>query len=63
MHITLSSARYSFASLQLGGSLRFTSLKNASIGPPFIASQLNKQYAPGRTELNPKKLSQALSGV
>lgn len=63
MHITLSSARYSLASLQLGGSFLLTSLKNASIGPPLIASQLNKQYAPGRTELNPKKLSQALSGV
>jgi len=60
--MTLSSARYSLASGQVGGSALFTNLKNASIGPFWIACHLKRQYAPGNTELNPKKLSHALSG-
>ena len=59
----LSSAKYSLASAQLGYSVLVTFLKKVSRGVPLIAFHLNIEYAPGRTEVKPKKDSQALSGV
>jgi len=55
-HITLSSAKNSLASAQEGKSTLVTFLKNSSNGSPLIAFHLNNEYAPGRTELNPRKI-------
>jgi hypothetical protein len=61
-HMTLSSAKNSLASPQEGLSVRLIFLKNMSNGFPFIAFHLNNEYAPGKTEMKPKKLSLHLSG-
>ena len=61
--MTRSSARYSFASAQLGVSSLVTFLKKVSKGVPLIAFHLKTEYAPGSTDVKPKKDSKALSGV
>ena len=62
-HIILSSARYSFASEQVGMSVLVSFLKKASRGSPLMAYHLKSEQAPGSTWVNPKKDSHALSGV
>jgi len=59
-HITLSSAKYMFASLAV--CLSFSNpLKNDFRGSPEMAAHLKVQKAPGSTEMNPKSDSNDLS--